>query len=231
MKLILNTAKGIYRCVVPLFIRKSPAVRRFKTFVRGVLLSHNSIYNAQYYLRFVEGPAANSSDTISNSIISTFNVKSVVDVGCGTGALLEAIKKKGCETFGFEYSDAAIEICRARHLDVQKFNLESDVLNNIRKFDLAISTEVAEHLPAKFSDRYVEILCRLADVIVFTAAPPGQGGDDHVNEQLPSYWIAKFNKLGFDYSHEITKNWRVAWKNSNRVASWYYDNLMVFRRA
>jgi hypothetical protein len=41
-----------------------------------------------------------------------------------------------------------------------------------RKFDLAISGEVAEHLPATL----VGTLTSVSDVVLFSAAIPGQGG-------------------------------------------------------
>jgi len=53
-------------------------------------------------------------------------------------------------------------------------------------FDLAVSMEVAEHLPEQVSEPYIDLLTRLSRVVVFTAARPGLGGSDHVNEQLPA---------------------------------------------
>jgi hypothetical protein len=90
--------------------------------------------------------------------------------------------------------------------------------------------EVAEHLPEKAAGRYVDLLTRLSSVIVFTAAPPGQGGQDHINEQPPSYWISKFQDLGFAQDRLLSERWRKIWRGSSAVASWYYENLMIFRR-
>jgi hypothetical protein len=89
--------------------------------------------------------------------------------------------------------------------------------------------EVAEHLPARVAERYVGLLAGLAPVIVFTAAPPGQGGADHVNEQPPSYWIEKFSRRGFAHDEARSRAWRARWKASGKVQGWYYRNLMLFR--
>ena len=86
-------------------------------------------------------------------------------------------------------------------------------------------------MPEKVADRYVELLSRLSRVIVFTAAPPGQRGADHVNEQPPSYWITKFEQRGFKHIEEISHRWRESWKISGNVASWYHQNLMIFQRS
>ena len=40
-------------------------------------------------------------------------------------------------------------------------------------------------------------LTSFSDVILFSAAIPGQGGTHHVNEQWPSYWIEKFAARGY----------------------------------
>jgi hypothetical protein len=47
----------------------------------------------------------------------------VIDVGCGTGALLEVLKDYGCTCLGLEYSEAGLKMCRSRGLDVRKFDI------------------------------------------------------------------------------------------------------------
>jgi hypothetical protein len=91
--------------------------------------------------------------------------------------------------------------------------------------------EVAEHLPEAVADRYVELLTSLSPLVVFTAAPPGQGGSDHVNEQPPSYWILKFQQRDFGHDDGLTRRWRESWEASGVVESWYHQNLMIFRSA
>lgn len=56
-----------------------------------------------------------------------------------------------------------------------------------RRFDLAMTIEVAEHLTPVRADSFVEDLTRLSDVVLFSAAIPAQGGINHVNEQWQSY--------------------------------------------
>ena len=75
-----------------------------------------------------------------------------------------------------------------------------------------------------------DLLTRLAPVILFTAASPGQGGTDHVNEQPPSYWMAKFRERGFEHERDQSQRWSDTWKAAADVESWYYENLMIFRR-
>jgi hypothetical protein len=57
--------------------------------------------------------------------------------------------------------------------------------------------EVAEHLTKSRAEGLVGDLTRLTDVVLFSAAIPGQGGTDHVNEQYLGYWVALFEAKGF----------------------------------
>jgi hypothetical protein len=65
---------------------------------------------------------------------------------------------------------------------------------------------------------------------VFTAAHPGQGGTDHVNEQPATYWIAKFAKRGFSSDLDLADRWRKDWEASGQVPEFYSQNLMIFRK-
>ena len=155
----------------------------------------------------------------------------MVDVGCGTGALLAELRDAGCEVTGLEYARAAREICLERGLDVHAFDIINDAINDSRTYDVVVSMEVAEHLPEQAADRYIALLTRLGKTIVFTAAPPGQGGTDHVNEQPQEYWIEKFHSRNHALDWTLTSRWRESWKLSGEVQSWYYNNLLVFRNA
>jgi SAM-dependent methyltransferase len=226
MATMLSIIKRMYRTLLPASVRSSPIVAKLK----ARLLGHDGIYSSDYYESTVEGPAVRSAGTIANSILNEFKATCIIDVGCGTGALLEALRYRGCEVFGLEYSEAALKYCRSRRLSVAKFDLERDVFNDNRTYDVAVSMEVAEHLPEMVADRYVALLTRLSQVIIFTAAPPGQGGIDHVNEQPPSYWISKFQEHGFKHAEELSQRLRETWEAAGDVEGWYHKNLMIFRQ-
>jgi hypothetical protein len=111
---------------------------------------------------------------------------------------------------------------------VQKFDIENDAPPR-RRYDLAVSFEVAEHLAPWKANRFVAVLCTLAPVIVISAAVPGQGGTDHLNEQPRSYWIKKFSDRGFAYDEETTATLSRVWQEDD-VVDWYYRNEMVLRQ-
>jgi cyclopropane fatty-acyl-phospholipid synthase-like methyltransferase len=212
-------------------VRESRFAAALKEILFGSFAGHDLTYNGTHYADMGEGPAASSALVISESFLRDLQPTTVVDVGCGTGALLEALQKRGSQVMGLEKSRAALRCCRERGLDVGRFDLGRGVFAEGHVFDVAISMEVAEHLPERTADRYVESLARLSRLVVFTAAPPGQGGHHHVNEQPPSHWIAKFQGLGFEQDQELSQRGRESWRGSETVAPWYPKNPMVFRRA
>jgi hypothetical protein len=90
-------------------------------------------------------------------------------------------------------------------------------------FDLAISFEVAEHLPANRAAGFIADLCSLAPVVAFSAAIPGQGGTGHINEQWPAYWCDLFAGCGYQVTGAL--RWEI-WNDDN-IENWYRQNLIV----
>jgi hypothetical protein len=92
------------------------------------------------------------------------------------------------------------------------------------KFDLAMSLEVAEHLPKESAEKFIKELTLLSDVVLFSAAIPGQGGTHHINEQYPEYWAEIFKQQKYIPVDCIRPN---IW-NENGVEFWYKQNLLLF---
>lgn len=165
-----------------------------------------------------------SAKEIVPILMELFKPKSVIDLGCGLGDWLYAFKKCGVEEIlgvDGDWVNRSNSYIDKNHF--QEANLTEFFQLN-RKFDLAISLEVAEHLPESAADNFVKTLVSLSDKIVFSAAIPGQGGQNHINEQWHDYWISKFEEHGF-YCHDIirTKIW-----NNPKVDYWYAQNLFFF---
>ena len=93
-----------------------------------------------------------------------------------------------------------------------------------RRFDLAMSVEVAEHLRPESTGAFLELRTSLSDRILFSAAIPGQPGDTHINARWPAFWIGEFEKRGFAALDFIRpKIW-----HDERVMLCYRQNLLFF---
>lgn len=165
-----------------------------------------------------------SAEEMTPIIMETFHPKSAVDVGCGLGEFLHALEKAGVEeVLGIDGPWVDTNALRISLENFKTADLEKP-LNYDRKYDIVISSEVAEHISERSADVFVKSLTNLGDVILFSAAIPLQGGTFHVNEQWPQYWANKFYKenfLAIDYIRP--KIW-----NNEKIKFWYKQNLIVF---
>ena len=93
-----------------------------------------------------------------------------------------------------------------------------------RRFDLVPSIEVAEHLPSGAADRFIESLTRHSDLVLFSAATPGQGGTGHQNEQFPDYWAAQFAAQEYRPLDFVRK---AIWSDRS-VQVWLRQNVIPF---
>jgi SAM-dependent methyltransferase len=166
----------------------------------------------------------NSAEVIVPFVLDIIPVESVIDIGCGVGTWLSVFQNNGVkEIFGIEG-----HWLPKKYLVIpEKFFLNHDLRKPLklgRTFDLAISLEVAEHIPASSAQFFVDMLTSLAPAVLFSAAIPGQGGIGHVNEQWPDYWIEMFRKKGYE-SIDIVR--RKVW-NDKHVTWWYAQNTFLF---
>jgi hypothetical protein len=155
-----------------------------------------------------------------------YRVRSAIDLGCGAGGWLHALEDHGVtDLLGVDG-----EHVRERTMEIKASEFRPHDLREPfsidRRFDLAISTEVAEHLPDTSASSFVESLTRLAPVVLFSAAIPGQPGINHINCQWPSYWANLFQRFGFDAYDCIRP---VVW-DDERIDWWYRQNLVLYAK-
>ena len=154
-------------------------------------------------------------------LFEIYKPNSILDVGCGLADWIQVANKMGVEDVvgvdGAYVNRALLKIDESRFVEKdlkEPFNLH-------RKFDLAICLEVAEHLPESSADNFIESIVQHTDVVLFSAAIPGQTGQNHINEQWASYWQNLFAKKGFVMLDLIRfKIW-----NHPDIQLWYKQNI------
>jgi SAM-dependent methyltransferase len=153
-------------------------------------------------------------------------VTSVADVGCGSGVYSAELQSRGLKVVGCEYGARPLRWAKLLGVNAVPFDLsKSGSSLPGRPYDLAISLEVAEHVPPVFADRFVDFMCETSDRIILTAAVPGQGGYGHVNEQPKEYWIEKFEKRGLSLN-ATTTDVLARRLQGHGVSRYLYQNIM-----
>lgn len=181
------------------------------------------IYGTEFYNMISE--IVPDEEQIIPYILKRIKPASIVDFGCGEGRWLIEAKRNNAdvEVLGLD----GYYVSKDRLLISQDEFMEVDLREKIelqKKFDLAISTEVAEHIEEEYADIFVDNLTRASDCVLFSAAIPGQGGEHHVNEQWQSYWVEKFKNRGYAADFAARNHF---W-NNEYMNCWRKQNLLVF---
>ncbi|PZX47642.1 class I SAM-dependent methyltransferase [Algoriphagus chordae] len=169
-----------------------------------------------------------SSDVIAPLIVQLLNPVSIIDIGCGIGTWLKSFKDLGVtDVIGLDGAYVDQKLLRKYLLSTEFVSKDLRVEIDLkRKFDLAICLEVVEHLPLESVDIIIKSLANHSDTILFSAAIPGQGGQNHINEQWPDYWISKFASHGYQVYDPFRQ---LFWENEN-VDPWYRQNILLFSK-
>jgi SAM-dependent methyltransferase len=150
----------------------------------------------------------------------------VIDVGCGVGTWLSVARELGARrTTGIEGEWVNALAPTYPGLEIRTADLEQPI-RLVDTFDLAICVEVAEHLTPGRAESFVADLCTLAPNVLFSAAVPGQGGNNHLNEQWQSFWADLF--AAHDYGpRDIV---RPALWGLGAVEYWYRQNAILYSK-
>lgn len=180
-------------------------------------------YNLKFY-DAIEGGSRRSAEVIVPLVIELLHPQSVIDIGCGTGLWLAEFARQGVRTY--------IGVDGA-HVDPLRLSFSSDrfIAANLAEtkelpgsYDLAISLEVAEHLPEASAEQFIGLITKLAPAVLFSAAIPGQGGVGHVNEKWQDYWRQIFHSRGFVPVDVI----RPIIFGHSAIEPWYQQNMILY---
>jgi SAM-dependent methyltransferase len=176
------------------------------------------------FLMSIHPGAYRSAQEVVPLVLELLRPRSLIDVGCGVGSWLVAFREHGVtDVLGVDGAYLDLDLLQIPREQFLAHDLERP-LKLGRRFDLAVSLEVAEHLPAEHAATLVASLVGLAPVVLFSAAVPLQGGTHHVNEQWPGYWVSLFERHGYLVIDCLRDK---VWSN-DRVEWWYAQNMLFF---
>ncbi|MDY6836615.1 MAG: methyltransferase domain-containing protein [Thermodesulfobacteriota bacterium] len=211
--------------------RRDPRLIWYQILTKGFRKAVIARYDAMFYEAHDELKPGYAK--LADHIYDWAKPRSACDLGCGNGFLLYFLAQRGVEVFGVDGSPDVLDfVDQSLHGRVAVASLTSRQDFGVN--DLAISTEVAEHLPKRASRAFVDNIVRSARKhIVFAAARPGQWGDGHINCQPRGFWIKLFMERGWVYDHQATEAFVSKVNNTSEIVKtlpWMLDNFMLFGR-
>lgn len=175
-------------------------------------------YSADYFESHVGGSGGYGWDSeewrsfsrsVADRLIGIANPATVLDVGCGKGMLVQALRAKGVEAVGFDVSEHAIE---TSHPDVRPHVFVGSATDPIAgRFSLVTCIEVLEHLAPAQAQQAIDRITEVTDRVVFSSSPSDHREPTHVNTRPTATWAAAFAERGFFRRTDVDLSFLTAW--------------------
>lgn len=143
--------------------------------------------------------------SVWSGLIEMFDIRSVLDIGCGYGYAVRWFHEHGVAALGIEGSAKVAHEAVVSGVICHDYTTGSVGPEDLGGADLCWCSEFAEHVGQQFEANWIADAKRCR-ILALTAAVPGQGGHHHVNEQPPAYWIERLGREGFKL-HKTATDW------------------------
>ena len=180
-------------------------------------------YDTLFY-EYQRTGSARSARALLPVVVDALGIASVLDVGCGAGAWLAGYNELGIsDHIGVDgdYVDRSMLFVEAGKFLPRDISAPFDLG---RRFDLVQCLEVGEHVPTAASGTLVDNIVRHGKRVLFSAAVPGQGGEDHINEQPYEFWRNLFAERGYRLFDFV----RPRIRDVAGIEPWYRYNVLFF---
>lgn len=142
-------------------------------------------------------------ECVLNYLKKNFSIKSMLDVGCGPGGMVDLANNIGIHAYGVD-GDFTLGWANKDNFFVHDYTCGPFHFKNV---DIIWCVEFLEHVSENFLDNvFGTFAC--APYICCTAAAPGYSGHHHVNCKDQQYWETIFGNRGFVLNEEITSKIR-----------------------
>jgi len=146
---------------------------------------------------------------IADRLVADIAPKTVFDAGCAIGLLVEALRQRGVEATGIDLSSYAMSRVDER---VRAYVSQGSIADEFTgRYDLIVSIEVLEHMPARAAEAAIANFCRHTDDVLFSSSPLDYKEPTHVNVHPPEYWAAEFARHGFYRDVDFDASFITAW--------------------
>ncbi len=185
-----------------------------------------SMFNQLYYREGCGRPYQrdevwlNFFDGIAEKIVREINPRTVLDVGCAMGFLVEGLRKRGVEAYGVDISEYAISQV---HESIRPYVRVGSAAEPFpQRYDLIVTIEVLEHMPKEDAEKAILNFTRHADDVLFSSTPFDYKEATHFNVQVPEYWLEQFARQQFYHDLDFDASFITQWafrvrKNSEPI--------------
>jgi hypothetical protein len=179
-------------------------------------------FDAFYYQHGCGDPYTRSGEhlkmfgAMADRIVADVGPKTALDAGCAIGMLVEALRARGVDASGIDLSTYAIGQVDA---SVRAYCHHGSIADELTgRYDLIVSIEVLEHMPAADADAAIANFCRHTDDVLFSSSPFDYHEPTHVNVRTPEYWGEQFARHGFyrdvDFDASFVTPWAARYRRS-----------------
>jgi SAM-dependent methyltransferase len=150
---------------------------------------------------------------IADGIVERLRPRTVLDVGCAMGFLVEALRDRGVGAWGIDVSEYAI--ARVGE-STQSFCVVAAADGPLpaafpARFDLVTCVEVLEHIDTERAAAALMNLCRWGDRVLFSSSSTDYGEPTHVNVKRGEVWAAHFAERGYLRNFDVDVSFLTPW--------------------
>jgi SAM-dependent methyltransferase len=179
-------------------------------------------FGAEYYATSCGKPYCRNEEwlgffgAIADRIVADMHPRRVLDAGCALGLLVETLRARDVEAFGLDISSYAVANADP---GTRPYLREGSVAGELDgRYDLIVSIEVLEHMPAADAETAIANFCRHTDDVLFSSSPLDYSEATHVNVRPPEYWAEQFARHGFvrdvDFDASFITPWAVRFRRT-----------------
>jgi SAM-dependent methyltransferase len=141
-------------------------------------------------------------------LVDTWEVRSVIDIGCGEGHALRYFRDQGCRVIGVDGieqddRDVVTHDYATGPWSIYDEDGATTSLDGLAEFDLVWSCEFVEHVEERYVPNFLATFA-CARYVLMTHGEPGQPGWHHVNNQPADYWKGALAAVGYQFDETLT---------------------------
>lgn len=152
-------------------------------------------------------------------------VDSILDLGCGMGTWTKSLEELGFSNILMvdHPSLPVTDLVNENKGSFTGVDLESG-FPPANHFDLIMCIEVLEHFHEKRAIDIFNYITKHTDLVLFSAAIPGQSGEGHINCRRHNYWHKQFAAQGFHFFD----GFKTSILNDDSINYWLRQNMFIY---